>query len=246
MNLKTLCSWLTAALLTASGAAAQQGAWNYSASGYLFMAETDTAIDTPAFSGEATLSFSDALDNLDFAFMGAFEAHNGQWGGAIDLMYLDLSFGDDTPGPLFSGVDTDLEMTIVTAVGFYRVFEDRQTAVDLSAGLRWTEVDTTLDFRPGVAAGRSLSSSVDWVDPIIGGRVRHQLTENWGLTGLADWGGFASDSETYQVLLTADYAINESWVIRGGYRYISFEYEDGDTTLNIDQSGPIVGVTYRF
>ena len=235
-------------LLSASSALAQQGAWEYSATFYLFMAETDTSISTPSRSVETTLSFSDALDNLDFAFMGVFEAHNGQWGGAIDVMHLDLSFGTDTPGPVFSRANTDLEMNVVTAVGFYRVYEDQQTAVDLGAGLRWTEVDTGINLVPaaGPGPGPSVSDSVDWVDPIIGGRVRHQFSERWGVTGLVDWGGFNSDSETYQFLLTADYAINENWVVRGGYRYMSFENDDDGVNLDIDQSGPILGITYRF
>ena len=61
-----------------------------------------------------------------------------------------------------------------------------------------------------------------------------------------DRGGFDSDSETWQFLATVNYALNENWLLRGGYRYISFENEDDGSTLNIDQSGPIIGVTYQF
>ncbi|MEM0947026.1 MAG: DUF481 domain-containing protein [Pseudomonadota bacterium] len=246
MSIRTCLPLALAGFLTAAGAQAEDGRWQFSASFYMFMAETETAIDTATSSLDSTLTFSDALENLDFAFMGAFEAHNGQWGGLIDVLHYDLSFGTDTSGPAFSGVDTDLELNVVTIAGLYRVFEDDKTALDLTAGLRWTEVDTTLTLNPGVARGRSVSDSVDWVDAIVGARLNHQFSDRWSGTANVDWGGFDSDSETWQVLLLVNYALNDSWSLRGGYRHISFENENDGTTLNIDQSGPLFGVTYQF
>ena len=234
-----------AAALAASGALAQQSDWDYSASFYLFMPETETGIDTSLGSADSTLSFSDALDNLDFAFMGAFEAHNGRWGGLIDVMHTNLSFGSDTSGPAFSGIDTDLELNIITVAGLYRVHEDARTTIDLSAGFRWSEVDTTIEFTPGAVAGRVFEASTDWFDPVIGARFNHQFSDRWSGTGLFDYGG-TGDSESWQVLLTANYAINENWVFRGGYRYVSLENEDGGATINVDQYGPIFGFTYQF
>ncbi|WP_282022447.1 hypothetical protein [Ruegeria faecimaris] len=40
--------------------------------------------------------FGDALENLDFAYMGAFAASNGKWSFLTDYMYTDLSFGNET------------------------------------------------------------------------------------------------------------------------------------------------------
>jgi hypothetical protein len=53
-----------AALSLAAPAQAQD--WDFSASLYLYMAETETSIGNRS----STLSFSDALDNLDGSFMG--------------------------------------------------------------------------------------------------------------------------------------------------------------------------------
>ena len=61
---------LAALAVIASPCTAYAGEWKYAATIYLFTPETTTAIGGV----ETTLSFSDALDNLDFAFMGAFEA----------------------------------------------------------------------------------------------------------------------------------------------------------------------------
>jgi len=68
---------LALAGLMASPVGAQQSDWSYEASIYLFMPETDVSLSTPMGTIDGTLSFSDALDNLDLAFMGAFAASNG-------------------------------------------------------------------------------------------------------------------------------------------------------------------------
>lgn len=71
---------LSASMATA--ASAQQSDWSYEATIYLFMPETETSLGTPMGTLDGTLSFSDALENLDFAFMGAFSATNGRWLGS--------------------------------------------------------------------------------------------------------------------------------------------------------------------
>ncbi|WP_254445896.1 hypothetical protein [Ruegeria sp. HKCCD7255] len=63
----------------ATTASAQQTDWSYEATIYLFMPETETSLSTPSGTLDGTLSFSDALENLDFAFMGAFSATSGRW-----------------------------------------------------------------------------------------------------------------------------------------------------------------------
>ncbi|WP_253285072.1 hypothetical protein [Ruegeria sp. HKCCD6119] len=102
-------SCLCAATLSASAAttaAAQQSDWSYEATIYLFMPETETSLSTPMGTLDGTLSFSDALENLDFAFMGAFSATDGRWLILADYNYTDLSFSNSTPGPASSGLET--------------------------------------------------------------------------------------------------------------------------------------------
>jgi hypothetical protein len=81
-----------AALSHAAPAQAQD--WDFSASLYLYMAETETSIGNRS----STLSFSDALDNLDDSFMGLIEGNNDQWGFILNYMMTDISFDGSTPG----------------------------------------------------------------------------------------------------------------------------------------------------
>lgn len=81
---------------------------------------------------------------------------------------------------------------------------------------------------------------------MIGVRARVAFSDKWSGTGFLDYGGFRSDSKTWQVLLTADYAINDRWLLRGGYRYISFDHDINGNDFSFHQSGPVIGATYRF
>ena len=230
----------------ASGAFAQDSDWERSATIYLFTAETKTGIGTPALSLESTLSFEDALENLDFAFMGAFEAHNGRWGVLADLLYLDLSFSNPTPGPAFSGIRSNLQSTVAQVSGLYRAYDQSNLRLDLMAGVRWFNVDTTIALLPGAAPGAVNASSRDWFDPVVGIRAGLDFSEKWSSTVLLDYGGFSSDSESYQALVSVNYEVYDSWVLRGGYRFLSYENTDNLVKIDIEQSGPIFGATYNF
>ncbi len=230
------------ALGLATSASAQDKPWEYTASIYLFGAETVAGIDD----AEATLSFSDALKNLDFAFMGTFAAHNGQWGGFVDFLYYDLTFSSETPGPVFDTASANVELQFLTFAGLYRVHETATSEVDLLGGLRWFDVENTIVLSGGLIPDRTLETAQDWVDPIVGVRAKFDLADRWSATALADYGGFSSDSQTWQLLFTADYALSDNWSLRGGYRHIEFDHTDDGTNLSIRQSGPVFGASYRF
>lgn len=229
-----------------SSVAAQQSDWSYEASVYLFTPETDVSLETPGGTLSGTLSFSDALENLDLAFMGAISATNGRWTFLADYNYTDLSFSNETPDPASSGLDTSFTVSYLSGYVGYRVYEAPTVNVDLAGGFRWFSTDTQFVLQPGTEPGRVASADDSWVDPIIGARARVRFSDKWSGTGFVDYGGFRSGSTTWQVLLTADYEINERWLLRGGYRYISFDHEIDGNDFEFDQSGPLFGATYRF
>lgn len=235
-----------AGLLASGPASAQNSDWNYEATIYLFTPESKTAINTPAGRIEGTLSFGDAIENLDFAFMGAFAASNGRWSFLTDYMYTDLSFRNDTPGPAHSGLNTSMTTQILNGYAGYRVHDSGRAAVDLVAGFRWFDTDTTLTLQPGTAPQRSAAANASWVDPVVGFRIRTAFSDRWQGAAFFDYGGFSGGNETWQVLLTAGYVLNENWVLRGGYRYISMENEVNGNPFEFSQSGAIFGATYRF
>lgn len=240
-NLKSIVI-MAAIAMSASPAFAQDSDWEFAATLYLFTPETKIGIGDL----EGTLSFSDALDNLDMAFMGVFGARTGRWSFLGDYMLTDISFGNTTPGPVFSDLNTKLKTQVFNGYIGYSAYEDPMVNVDVVAGFRWFDTSSTMTLLPGTAPGRSVSADESWVDPVIGVRTQFQFSEKWSGTFFADYGGFSSDSETWQVLLTADYNINDRWVARFGYRQLSVDHDIDGSNFSFDQSGPIFGATYKF
>ena len=238
---KTLTTACAAGILS-TPVFAQSSEWQFQGSLYLFAAETDITVGDV----EGTLSFSDALDNLDFAGMAAFRATNNQWTFIGDLMYFNLGFENDLSRPVFNRLDTDQKNTIFSGYALYRVYETQTAALDLGGGFRYFNTDTELTLRSDVVANRRLSADDNWTDPILAAQAKFELSDTWGLMLAADYGSFIDDRTTYSVTATLDYAFNENWIGRLGYRYINVEDEDGDVDFRFEQSGPILGVSYRF
>ena len=95
--------------------------------------------------------------------------------------------------------------------------------------------------------GGAFSAGEDesWWDAVIGARVVHPLSSQWSLVGYADVGGGESDL-TYQASLGAIWSLNERFTVKGGYRYLSWDYEDGGTVWDMEVSGPYLGLGIAF
>ncbi|MEE4187340.1 MAG: porin family protein [Roseobacter sp.] len=231
----------TGVCLGAVGTKADARDWSYAASIYLFTPQTDLSIGPV----DSELSFSDALENLDFAFMGAFEASNGQWSFLLDYMRTDLGFSGETPGDVFAGVDTDLNTQVLSGYVGYRVYDRDGAEIDLTGGFRWFKTESTLAPFGGPVPVTPVSVSDDWADPLIGIRGRFDLVGPWLATASLDYGG-SGDSSTYQALLTFGYEATDNWLLSFGYRYLQIENELNGEDFEFTQSGPIFGATYRF
>jgi hypothetical protein len=62
-------------------------------------------------------------------------------------------------------------------------------------------------------------------------------------------GGFGlgdSSELSWQIYAGCGYSFNETSAVEFGYRHLSIEKDLDNGTVNLDQSGPLVGVTARF
>jgi opacity protein-like surface antigen len=237
----------TVGILTASAATAEDMDWKFALTAYLWTTKTGVTAETPAGETvEAELSFSDALKDLDFAFMGAFEARKGKFSLFTDGMYFKLSPTNSTPGPVVDDVTVRTQMTVISSYAAYRVHDDPSLAVDLAGGFRWASLDTDVTTRGGIIPDQAFNNSDDWIDPVIGIRLTTQLSDKVSATLFADYGGFSGDSSTWQTALSVGYALNDRWALRGGYRYMEFDREIDGRDFSMDQSGLLLGATYSF
>lgn len=234
-------------ILIAAPAAAQSPDWTFSGSLYAWLPGMSASTQTQFGTLNSDVSGSDALSDLDMAFMGIFEAQRGKWGLIGDLLYVDMSASKDTPfGLKFSDAETDVKTTAFSGYVTYRVYEDAKVAVDLGGGFRAFGVDLDLTLNPGDDPGESSSASKTWVDPLIAGRAIVPINEKWFATAFADFGGTGSDDMTWQALASVGYRIDARWSAQFAYRYMDIEKPIGGNDTSIELYGPLIGVTARF
>jgi hypothetical protein len=218
----------------------------------------------------------DVIDALDrVPFMGSAEARKGPFAVYGDIVYASLGLDaddvrsrrvrPDIGGTVAASAGLDYEQTILELGGAYQVVGGT-TAIDVLAGARYwhQRADLDLAVSAGVEIGdldvsRSIavarSGSVDWVDPLVGVRIRHQLAPGQELALRGDIGGFGAGSQFswnlmagYSFVLCAKDGVTYSGLL--GYRLLDVDYKQGSgrTRYEYDvlQHGPLSGLTVRF
>ena len=236
------------AVALATPALAQDSGWSFALSPYAWTPGLTSSVETAWGTVEVDKSIGDVLSDLDLAFMGAFEARNGRWSLIADLFYANLSQSRSTPlGVLFSQVEFETEAKLLSGYAGYRVFENDQVALDLLAGFRVNSVDLDVSLAPGLLQGQRFGASETWVDPLIGGRARFDISDGWFATALVDVGGFRAGSDlTWQIFGSLGYQFNERWSVQGGWRYVAIEKTINGRDVELDLNGPLLGFTVRF
>jgi hypothetical protein len=207
--------------------------------------------------------------------MGYAEARNGPLAFYGDIIYAPLSAGASRARSfdwvsLDASGGVDIRETIIEAgaayeIGKWHLFAG-WTAVDLLAGARyWREsvdinlaLSATLDTAGLVLTrGRAIARSgdVEWVDPLVGLRLRQQLAPGHDLVLRGDVGGFDAGSQfswnalaAYSFQIGTYHGATYSGLL--GYRALSvdFEKDSGRSRFEFEliQHGPLLGLVVSF
>jgi hypothetical protein len=211
-----------------AAAPADDGLWHYAFTPYLW---TMSQEGEASFKGippqPIEMSFGDILENLDFPALGAFEAHNGRWGVAADLLYMNL--GAKVPRSVLGQPEPsdDARQFSFEATALYRLYrgaprEGMGSYVDLVAGARYNKVRAGLQ----TSLIPDTERSFDWVDGVIGARFQLPLAKKVALGARADVAGFGSDL-TWQAHADLRAQLSTHWALGAGYRYIDTDYDEG-------------------
>jgi hypothetical protein len=220
------------------------------------------------------------LDSLA-ALMGYLEISKGRWSVYGDLIWGNFGLSGDAVSQrnptanltLSAGANAglDYETTIVESGVAYEVANwsraQSSTALDLLGGARYwnQQLDLSLAVTGAVDFGRlglersgsravARSGTIDWVDPFVGFRVRHELSPGQELQFLGDVGGFGVGSD-FSWQLFAGYSFDFSvWqsTLHGlvGYRALAVDYSDGNGTnansIDLVLHGPVAGLSFRW
>jgi hypothetical protein len=221
-----------------------------------------------------------ALDGKGIpAWMSYAEARNGPFAVFADVVFVRLSesasFARARQGVLVNaGAAASLRgtytQTIAELGAAYEVARTQSTlgttSFDVLGGIRYWQQD--LQVSASVTAWASLanlsiegtrafarSGNVQWADPFVGVRVRHQFAPGHGLTLRGDIGGFGAGSDfSWHAIATYDVRLftGASFAVDGyiGYKALSADYTKGSGatryTYHAVQHGPVAGVTFRF
>jgi hypothetical protein len=214
------------------------------------------------------------------ALMGYLEARNGPWGIYGDVVWGKFDFSGDAVtqrNPIANlnvsaraKAGLDYEITMAESGVTYEVTRwagtSSTTALDLLGGARYwnQELDLSLAVDASVDLGRlglersgsfavARSGTLDWVDPFVGFRVRHEFAPGNELQFLGDIGGFGVGSDlTWQ--LFAGYGF-DFWQsnLHGiiGYRALAVDYSQDNganrnNNLDLILHGPVVGLSFRW
>jgi hypothetical protein len=208
--------------------------------------------------------------------MGDVEARNGPFALMGNVVWTSIGFERNdvrtrTPAP---GVTTtvgralglDIEMAIAEVGAANEVARFGALAIDVLGGARYwyQEADLSLDVTAAVQVGDlevagarafARSGSVDWLDPVIGARVRYTVAPGHELWLRGDIGGFGVGSDfswqaigAYGFELGTYQGITFSGVI--GYRALYVDYVQGEGRQRYEfdmlQHGPVLGLSAWF
>ena len=185
------------------------------------------------------------LSHLHFAAMGLADARRDKLVVLTDVIYTDLRGQRATPGPLFSSVDPQQRLFILTPEAGYRVLDSEDASLDVVGGIRYWHLKSELEFQSGVLPGIGLEASRGWADAIVGVRARRTLPRNWWASAYGDLGAGGSDF-TYQIVGNAGLDIHERYALVFGYRYLNVNYDKDDFLFDTAMKGPLFGFTIKF
>jgi hypothetical protein len=160
-----------------------------------------------------------------------------------DLIF--LSVADDSDRPL-SHTASDLDTWLIEAAGVWNPGDDRSRGLGLFAGLRYVDVDLTVQVDPINPLFETATVGTDrsYSDLMAGARYTWAFSERWGLTLRGD-GSFGETEGAWSASAIARYRTgNGGWLF--GYRHLSVEIATGDSTTEITMSGPAIGYGFSF
>lgn len=228
--------------------AANDDGWHIKVSPYLWFAGFHGTVG--AFGRDISVHATpgDLLSHFRFGLMGLTEVRKKRVLLAGDLIWVRLGDNKALPFPNLSEINADMkggEFLLTPEVG-YRVIDQDKIKVDGLAGFRYWHFYQSVSFSPSLL-GRNFSSSQNWVDPIVGGRIQGIVSPKVVVNILGDVGGWGTGSQLeYQIVGVLGYKIKPAWTLQAGYRYLDVDYRSGGTLIDIATDGAVIGVTWTI
>jgi hypothetical protein len=221
--------------------------WQFTVAPYLMMPWEDGTTAVKGQEVDVNIAPKDIFTNLQFAALGAFEARKSKWGLGVDAYYVALGTTVDhvrRNGQVFSA-DVDLNQGSYTFYGL-RKLNDK---IDFLAGARLTVLQNRVGFKGPLQT--TLEATKQWVDPIVGLKMKQRIRGPLSFSLEGDIGGFGAGSKfAWQLFPVVGYDLGKRTTLAIGYRVQSFDYHAGspDNLFKYDVilQGFVLGAAFHF
>jgi len=172
-------------------------------------------------------------------------------------------------------VDIDQVALTDTLAPSYRFVDEEKIKVDVLAGVRVWHVDTRLDVTvvqrpdrpprptppgilppplqpdpnipalPTIPQSASSKDSDTWMDPVVGLKLNAMLGKRLSVIA-GGFFGIGDSDEDWSLVAMLNYDVKEWVSILAGYRHMSVDYEKKGFVYDVEMSGPILGLAFRF
>lgn len=258
--------------------------WRFNATAYGWLTSVSGNVTAKGQTVDINAGFFDVINNSSSvaAFNGYLEAGKGPVSVYGDLVWSSLGFSKSAaryrnplPQLTVSGVanaQANYTMTIVEVGGLYELKrwapgEGSFTALDALLGFRYWNNSVTanlgatitadlynMGFERSFGLATARSGTLQWIDPVVGLRLRHQFAPGQNVFIRGDVGGFGLGSVfAWQAVAAYTYSWQRQGYALGatlGYRALSTSYTTGSglDTQGIDLilHGPLIGFSIRF
>lgn len=219
------------------------GDWHFAISPYLWFPGVHGGIGAAGREVGIHASAGDLLSHFRFGLMGVVEPSYKRVVMPLDIVWVRL--GDDRALTNLGTVANlkGSEFILTQKVG-YRVIDRKMIKIDGLAGFRYWHFGQSVSFTTN---SLNFSSSQNWVDPLVGGRITGSLTPKLSVIVAGDVGGWGVGSQLdYQVVGLLGYRIKPALALQVGYRYLAVNYTNGGSFADVVSSGVMFGVTINL
>jgi hypothetical protein len=226
-----------------TAAPADDSDWHFILSPYLWLPGVHGIIGREDLNANVSASPGDLLSHFRFGLMGTFETDYKRVVVPLDIMWVRLGDNKAVPSDLdeISANVKASEFILTSKIG-YRLIDSKMIKIDGLTGFRYWHIGQSLNFTPS-EEGLNFSSSQNWVDPLVGGRILVNLSPKIEATIGGDVGGWGTGSQLdYQAGGVLGYRIKPALALQVGYRYLYVNYRTS-AIFDVATSGVLVGVS---
>jgi hypothetical protein len=230
----------TLGLAWAGPLSAQTNLWTFDASLYGVAAGMSGDVTIKGITADVDVGFDKVLENLKFGAMGTVRVGYDRWSVSADVIYMDLGASKGT-------VSADVQQWLVQPMLGYKICR----YFEVTAGTRYNNLSAKIEGTGPLGNFRASSGTVEWWDPVFGGRASLPLFKTLSFEVMGDVGGFDVGSKlTWQAQPLLNWRFTNWGSVQAGYRWLSTDYSQGSGAnqfrYNILTQGPQLGFALSF